>query len=288
MGDPKPVGVSTVIEEKLVHDLAQLEKHLDADVMSIIGPIVPALGERVRTALERFDPRRTKLAVVLDTPGGVVEVVERMVGALRHHYKEVVFVVPGRAMSAGTVFALSGDAIFMDYFSTLGPIDPQVQLRDGKLIPALAYLIQFERLVAKSANGGLTTAELALIQKLDLGELQQFEEARELSIELLKRWLVAYKFKDWNVTAGRGTPVTNDMREARANEIAEALMNPQRWHSHGRGIPMVVLRDELRLQIDDFGAESSLRKLIHDYFAVLREFMEFSQQPLFVHTRAFF
>lgn len=103
-----------------------------------------------------------------------------------------------------------------------------------------------------------------------------------------RHWLVAYKFKDWNVTAGRGTPVTNDMREARANEIAEALMNPQRWHSHGRGIPMVVLRDELRLQIDDFGAESSLRKLIHDYFAVLREFMEFSQQPLFVHTRSFF
>jgi hypothetical protein len=292
MGDGsagKPViGVGTVIQEQLDEDLDDLEKKLDADVMSIMGPIVPGLDERVRTAVERIDPRRSKLVVVLDTMGGVVEVVERMVGALRHHYQEVTFVIPGQAMSAGTVLALSGDAIMMDYFSALGPIDPQVQRLNGQLLPATAYLIQFDRLIKKAAAGQLTTAELALLQKLDLAELQQFEEARGLSIELLKKWLVKYKFKNWKETDERKIEVTPAMREARADEIATALMNAQRWHSHGRAIPMEVLRTELRLRIDDFGADRELSKVIHRYFSVLREYMELSQYHVFVHTRSFF
>src|SRR5262249_15292774 len=137
--------------------------------------------------------------------------------------------------SAGTVFALSGDAIWMDYFSVLGPIDPQIE-KDRKLVPALAYLVQFDRLVAKAEHGALTTAEMMLLEKLDLGELQQFAEARELSMSLLKKWLVRYKFKDWTITAETRTPVTPDMKANRAAEIAEALSDPQRWHSHGRGI----------------------------------------------------
>ena len=71
--------------------------------------------------------------------------VERMVNTIRHHYAEVYFVVPDRAMSAGTIFAMSGDKIFMSYFSVLGPIDPQIE-KDGRLVPALSYLSRFQRL----------------------------------------------------------------------------------------------------------------------------------------------
>jgi len=288
MSDSKPImGITGVVEETLKRDLLDLEQKLDADVMSIVGPIVPGLDERVRAAVERNDAPRAKMAVVLDTPGGIVEIVERMVGTIRHHYQEVTFIIPGRAMSAGTVFALSGDAIMMDYFSTLGPIDPQVQVRDGKLVPALAYLIQLEKLVQKSQAGKLTTAEVALLQKLDLAELQQFAEARELSIELLKRWLVKYKFKDWKFTETNNTAVSPETREKRAEEIAKALMDPQRWHSHGRCIPMSVLREELRLRIDDFATDASLSKMVRGYFYVLREFMQASQVPVFVHSRLF-
>jgi ClpP class serine protease len=48
------------------------------------------------------------------------------VTVIRKHYKTVNFVVPDYAMSAGTIFCMSGDKIFMDYASALGPIDPQV------------------------------------------------------------------------------------------------------------------------------------------------------------------
>jgi hypothetical protein len=99
-----------------------------------------------------------------------------MANTIRHHYTEVTMIIPGRVMSAGTVFAMSGDRIMMDYYSCLGPIDPQIE-RNGKLIPALFYLVQFERLKERSKNGEIPTAEMVLLQQLDLAELHSFEEA---------------------------------------------------------------------------------------------------------------
>ena len=98
------------------------------------------------------------------------------------------------------------------------------------MVPALSYLNQFERLNNKAQAGALTTAEYALVSKLDLGELYQFEQARELSIELLIKWLSSYKFKNWTKTESRQLEVTSEIKEERAKEIAN---NPERWHSHG-------------------------------------------------------
>jgi len=140
--------------------------------------------------------RRNRLAVILTSPGGSAETVEKLVDIIRHHYGEVYFVIPDEAMSAGTIFAMSGDKIFMDYTSSLGPIDPQV--RNGKeWVPALGYLDQVEKMIRKSASGDLTDAELVMLQNLDLAMLSRYEQAKNLTITLLKNWLVEYKFRDW-------------------------------------------------------------------------------------------
>ena len=61
--------------------------------MAIVSPIVPGLDMRVCFAAEAKAKRRDALVIILDTPGGVVEVVERMVQTIRHHYpNEVIFV----------------------------------------------------------------------------------------------------------------------------------------------------------------------------------------------------
>lgn len=267
----------------------QLETLLAGDVMGCMGPIVFGLDELVREAIESIEVRNAKLVVVLDTNGGVVEVVERMVDTIRQHYSEVVFAIPDRAMSAGTIFALSGDAIMMDYFSVLGPIDPQIQKKDGGgLVPAQSYVDEYDRLVEVARQQRLTTVELALLQKLDLGELQQFREAKELSIDLLQTWLVKYKFKDWNETETRKVSVSDDDRKVRAKEIAEKLSDQKRWHSHGRGIPMKTLTSEaLRLKIDDYGSNRDLAIALRSYFHLLRDFMRQNELQLFVHTRNF-
>ena len=68
------------------------------------------------------DPnKKNKLLVVLTTTGGSGSAVERYVNILRRHYNEVSFIIPDYAYSAGTIFCMSGDNIYMDYFSVLGP-----------------------------------------------------------------------------------------------------------------------------------------------------------------------
>lgn len=89
-----------------------------------------------------------RLAVFVNTPGGSAEAVEKMVGIMRFHYSEVYFIVPDFAMSAGTILCMSGDKIFMDYSSSLGPIDPQVY--SGKeWVPALGHIDKVEQIIEK-------------------------------------------------------------------------------------------------------------------------------------------
>lgn len=175
----------------------------------------------------------------------------------------------------------------MDYHSVLGPIDPQIE-RDGKLVPALSYLAQFDRLNEKAKKGELTTAEALLLQKLDLAELHQFELPRDLTISLLKQWLTTYKFKDWNETETRKIPVTQKMREKRAAQIARALNEHDRWLSHGRGISMNTLREELKLKVDDFSENKELHATVWNYLWFMRDHMRRIPTDSFVHSLAFF
>ena len=291
MSDTPPIPVPPTTDDSArewaATHLRAIEEMLDADGLTVISPMQGGLEHRVKIAIEAREIRRQTLFVILDTPGGVAEIVERIVRVLRKHYTEVKFIIPDRAMSAGTLLAMSGDAIMMDYHSCLGPIDPQL-LRDDRLVPALSYLAQYEKLIEKSTLGELSTAELVLLEKLDLAELHQFELARDLSIDLLKRWLTSYKFKDWNKTETSQTSVTRKMKEDRATEIARQLNDQDRWLTHGRGIDMNTLRDELRLKIDDFGADPELKKAVWDYFWFLRHYMASSGTPSFVHTLIFF
>ena len=62
--------------------LQDIEEMLDADGLSIISPIVETVEHRTRIAVENRENRRDSLFVILDTPGGIVEIVERIVRVL--------------------------------------------------------------------------------------------------------------------------------------------------------------------------------------------------------------
>jgi len=213
---------NNIIEQQLSERAEAVEKAADADVLTFIGPIYQPVGDAIKDAVEAIRKHRPGLMVIIETPGGYIDVAERIAMIFRHHYRRVEFLVPSYAMSAGTVLVMSGDAIWMDYASLLGPIDPQVE-RNNQLVPALGYLEQYKRLVEKSAAGTLTTAELMyLVQNFDAAELYRYEQERELSIALLEEWLVKYKFKNWKVTETSKTKVTTQRRKDRAREIAFA------------------------------------------------------------------
>jgi len=276
-----------MISQQFERSLKQLERKLERDVVTVYGPIVSGLDLTFRDAVEAIEVRGERAAIILDTPGGVVEVVERMVETVRHFYTDVAFIVPDRAMSAGTIFALSGDSIMMDHFSRLGPIDPQV-VKDGRLVPALSYLVQYERLIERSRVGDLTDAEFMLLQEFDLAELHQYEQARELSHRLLVNWLAKYKFKDWQTTESRGQRVDDDMRQQRALEIAQTLSDNQHWHSHSRGISKAQLSEGLNLKIDSLDDDPDFARQIRTYHECIRQYADRMHFEYCVHTRGFF
>lgn len=112
----------------------ELEDVLQSDIIFYHGSIYPQFFRVFRDFVEqvRSESSRTEntITVLLRTGGGSAETTERMVSVLRKHYDHVNFVVPDVAMSAGTILCMSGDRIYMDYASTLGPIDPQVPTPD--------------------------------------------------------------------------------------------------------------------------------------------------------------
>lgn len=262
----------TIVEEHLDKLLDEIEKAIDGDAFAYCGPITYGADDLIRDEVENIKPKRGRLVVILETTGGYIEVAQRIAETFRRHYKIVEFIVPNYAMSAGTVLVMSGDAIHMDYYSILGPIDPQVP-RSGGRVPALGYLEKYDALIRKSREGKITTAEVTyLIAKFDPAEMYQFEHARELSISLLKEWLVKYKFKDWKKTETRGRTVTPAMKKQRAAAIAKALNKTDLWHTHGRGISMEVLRRELKLKIEDF-EPTTYGGNVREYYRLLRSYM---------------
>ncbi len=275
------------MESELIRRLKAIEENLDCDVITCIHPIQQPMDDLIRDHIEDIKCKKDKLLVILETNGGSIETAERIADTFRYHYpKEVNFLVPNFAMSAGTVLVMSGDNIYMDYYSILGPIDPQVRNKDGIFVPALGYLHKYDQLVKKSGKGSLTPAELAfLIQKFDPAQIHRFEQARDHSVDLLKKWLVQYKFKNWVTTQTQGKAVTPKMRETRAAEIATKLNDTKKWRSHGRGLSMDVLTKDLNLLIANFGNDTELNKRVRSYYRLLQDNMSSRQLSIAINTR---
>jgi len=80
-------------------------------------------------------------------------------------------------------------------------------------------------------------------------------------------------------------PIIPGVGKQRAREVATMLMEHQRWGTHARGISMQVLRDELRLRIDDLTKDPPLHALTRNYFALGVDFMLRNDIPQLTQSR---
>lgn len=279
------------IKNDLKKKFSELEKHFEGDFLNFYGQIYDGNENFILKLIENIPDKKEKLFVLLTTSGGSAIAVERYVNIFRANYKEVNFIIPDYAYSAGTIMAMSGDKIFMDYFSVLGPIDPQVQNKDGKWVPALGYLDKINELVELARTNKISQSEFIILKEFDLAELRSYEQARELSIELLKKWLVNYKFKDWSKhrtnELKKEKPVTSDEKNERAEEIAKKLSDNKIWKSHGRPLNIDIIKNELKLEIEDYSENEDLRKLIRSYYELLNDFIKLHNLQNFFQTRNF-
>lgn len=289
------INVDQLVTLVLADMNGRISDHLKGDCIFIWSGILSPLDDEFRVVIEDLvhdqNNKHSRLIILLETNGGYIEVVERIVSVMRKHYKEVYFIVAGHAYSAGTVLVLSGDKIYMDYYSVLGPIDPQYQDDEGHyMLPGSGYLAKFNELTKKindSAAPASTRAELAyLIKRFDPAKLFHIEQAIEHGKSLITEWLPKYKFKNWKTTKDSGKRVTPTMRENRAKEIAGLLAKADKWHSHGRGITMKqLMSDEIKLAIDDFGSDPNLSTDVRNYHGLAVDFARKMGIKGFIHTR---
>lgn len=272
---PRPEGVAHISREWLTARLTEIEEHTGKDVLTVFGDIGKGVSIKIKHALEMVEKPRKTVLVILHTRGGLLSETKIIAETLRHFYSAVHFLVPVEAMSAGTVLAMSGDAIYMDYFSRLGPIDPQVK-REGAYVPALSYLRQYQKMVKKAAVNKLTNVDILMLRRLDLAELDDIELTKQMSESLITDWLSRYKFKDWKASDAK--------KRQRAAQIAKKLNDQKKWFIHSHGIGKSVLETDLRLKIDDYSEDGVLKSRVWKYFWAL---IDYARASSFVHNREF-
>jgi len=285
--------INSTTQELLNKKLLELENITGWDILFYDGPISQWLIRNLKYIVESIKKEKwnKKISIILTTTWWQAEWAEDFVSILRNNYEIVDFIIPSYAMSAWTILAMSWDDIYMDYASTLWPIDPQIQWNDWHFIPASWYLDRINELIEKEKKWEtLTTSEINIVISSDVWRLKFIEQAKNLTVTLLKDWLVKYKFKDWNIHEGNFNPekkwnnVTNEEKEERAKEIANMLWDINLWHSHWRSINMEKLRTILKLKIKDINENDRLSLTLKEYYDIINMYKWNSN---FIHTRNF-
>lgn len=206
--------------------------------------------------------------VIFVTPGGSGVQAAKFVEKLRSRFDFVGIILPDMAMSAGTIFAMSGDEIVMTQNSYIGPIDPQVPNRDGRYVPAQAINILLSE-IQKRGQLNLDKGkqpewtDLQILSQLDAKDIGDAINASNFSIELVENYLRNYKFRNWKCHSS-GIPVTEKEKEERAKEIAAQLCDHSLWKSHGRGITREQAESVCRLKIiksEEIALDEIIKKL---------------------------
>jgi hypothetical protein len=183
------------------------------------------------------------LDIYLETLGGLGEVAEEIVKFVHDKFECVSFIIAGQAKSAGTIMALSGDEIYMTETASLGPIDAQMKL-GRSIISSYDYIEWVEdKKNQAQQNGRLNPVDAIIISQITPGEYGGVFHQNNYAQDLVKEWLVKYKFKNWNRTESSNKEVTSEMKQRRAEEIAREFTNRSRWRTHGRSIKIQDVRD---------------------------------------------
>ena len=266
-------------KSQLDNYLKEIESIFECNVISIFGDIGFIIAKSVGRAIELLPDTDKKeiLVVILQTSGGLAEVAERIIETIRDRYSKLYFVIPDYAMSAGTILAMGGDKIYMGYSSSLGPIDPQI-FQGDRFLSALGYLNEYDDLNKKAKKGDLTTVEFSLINQMDLSFLYECKQAKKLTVDLIKKWLPQYMFKDNNDSP--------DAKVKQAEDIASKF-GSEEWRSHTRMLSRETVKN-IGLNIDNIEDNQNLMLSVNRYASLLDDFLLQNNVRNFVHSINYF
>jgi len=251
-GRPCVCYLANVVRDGLAETAITSNDHLPFDEMIA----------RVPTSSKELD-------IFLVTPGGSAHQVTLFLQALRPRFDRVEFILPYKCMSAGTLWALSGDEIWMDSRGCMGPIDPQVP-SGGRYVPAQSLLELFDEVgrqgaAAVNAGGSVPWNLVRLVDTLDRKELADAFTSSQYAINMAAELLAKYKFRSWTKHKSSELPVTDMERVQRAKEVADLLCSHTRWRAHGHAITRDIADTEVKIRVQHPetvpGMERAIRRL---------------------------
>jgi|ERR1019366_5251194 hypothetical protein len=232
-----------------------------------IRPNVPGImaGDAVREFVDQVEaiPAEAKsIDVLIHSTGGDPLSAWKIMSLLRERFDKVGVLVPFMAFSAATLFALGGDEIVMHPHASLGPIDPQIFMKqaDGSVkhfayedVSAFLRFVSAEVKITEQAQLSVVIDKLfTVVDPVNIGSAKR---ASELSSSIGERLLL--------------THMTGE-EKAKARVIAENLNKS--FFAHGDAVSRKRAK-ELQLKIAK--SDPELEKLMWEAYLGLESYMQF-------------
>lgn len=221
-----------------------------------VGAILAS--DAVRYLIDQVDSIKDSKSVdvLIHSSGGDALAAWKLMSILRERFKNVAVLVPFMAFSAATIFALGADEIVMHPHASLGPIDPQIQVKDRSFSyeDVGAFLRFLEEEAGFTEQTHLSTLVDRIFAAVDPLVIGAAKRASELSSSVGERLLKMHM----------GDSVGRDA----AHQIAENLNKS--FFAHGDAVSRTRAR-ELQLKIGKDDKE--LESLIWQAYLSLESYM---------------
>lgn len=213
------------IEEETGRELVVYFSRLDQEITETDADDLSEILDGVKVQ-EAEGVKAKSIDLMLHTPGGYVDAVEKFNTVLQWSCADCRVIIPSFAKSGGTLVALTARTILMGVNSELGPIDPQIHIPELGIVPA--------QYVADDSSQPHTYQQIAKAM---------FDRARSLATKYL--------------TSG----MMKDIKPEEIAKIVEKLSSATGYGSHGAVIDFTEAK-ELGLSVEWMPQDSTLWKRI--------------------------
>ncbi len=238
--------------------IRSIEKELNKTIVTFFTSFVfPVMIEdqdaiMLEEVLQNTDGLEKGLILIINSPGGSGLAAERIINVCRSYSKDKFeVIVPNMAKSAATMICLGSNKIYLSKTSELGPIDPQIPIKEGEVFKRLSVhsiITSYENLFRKAVNTkGRLEPYLQQLSRYDARDIEEFYRAMELSESIAVKYLKKGMMRD--------------LSENGIKNKIKPFLSPLKTKSHGRPI----FFDEAKkcgLKVDVIDIESNLWQLL--------------------------